>query len=197
MEAPLNDPETDPRESAESLMCRYVAGDTAAFKRLYSELSPRLFGYLLRLTRHKERAEDLVQITFTKVHRAKDSYLIGAPILPWILAIARRSFYDERRHAKVRPEDLSYDGSLPEPTAHEAALGSDMAEALELAFRRLPTAYAEAIQLTKITGLSVAEASEVLGTSRTAVKLRVHRGYLLLRQELEHFSRNHETSLAD
>lgn len=174
----------------EELMVRYVEGDAAAFEMLYRHLSPKLFGYLLRLTRHRERAEDLVQVTFSKIHRARDSYLAGAPLLPWVLAIARRSFYDERRRAKVRPEDLSYDGSLPEPKTENDAIGSDMAAALEHAMSQLPASYAEAIQLTKITGLSIAEAAEVLGASKTAVKLRVHRGYTLLRKELEQYGRS-------
>ncbi len=173
----------------EDLMASYVEGDAAAFETLYRHLSPKLFGYLLRLTRHRERAEDLVQITFSKIHRARDSYLCGAPLLPWVLAIARRSFYDERRRAKVRPEDLSYDGIVPEPKIEPENLGNDVTAALEHAMGKLPTAYAEAIQLTKITGLSIAEASEVLGASKTAVKLRVHRGYTILRQELEQYGR--------
>lgn len=90
----------------------------------------------------------------------------------------------------MRPEDLSYDGSLPEPKTENDAIGSDMAAALEHAMSQLPASYAEAIQLTKITGLSIAEAAEVLGASKTAVKLRVHRGYTLLRKELEQYGRS-------
>lgn len=177
-------------DSLEGLMVRYVAGDGQAFEDLYRELSPKLFGYLLRLTRQREQAEDLVQVTFSKVHRARDSYLKGAPLLPWILAIARRSFFDAKRRSKVRPEYLSNDGVMPEPKPEEVALGTDVVEALERAMRDLPQTYAEAIQLTKITGLSIAEAAEVLGTSNTAVKLRVHRGYKILRKNLERFGRD-------
>lgn len=176
--------------SLEALMVGYVEGDSAAFEELYRKLSPKLFGYLLRMTRQREQAEDLVQVTFSKIHRARDSYLKGAPLLPWVLAIARRSFFDARRRTKVRPEYLSTDGTMPEPETEEAALGSDVVEALELAMQRLPESYAEAIQLTKITGLSIAEASEVLGTSKTAVKLRIHRGYKLLRKNLEAYGRD-------
>ena len=63
--------------------------------------------------------EDLVQVTFSKIHRARESYMRGAPLLPWVLAIARRSFLDERRRAKVRPEDLTGDGIVPEPKQEE------------------------------------------------------------------------------
>jgi DNA-directed RNA polymerase specialized sigma24 family protein len=41
-----------------------------------------------------------------------------------------------------------------------------------------------------VSGLSIAQAAEVLGASETAVKLRVHRGYTQLRKELERFSRS-------
>jgi len=164
-----------------------VGGSQAAFDLLYQRIATRLFGYLIRLTHDRERAEDLLQVTFTKLHRARDSYLRGAPVLPWVFAIARRAFLDERRPIRSRQEDLSHDGSLPEP-APEPAPGP-LSDALELALARLPDNYREAIVLTKITGLSVIEAAEVLGTTPTAVKLRVHRGYKELRQYLEEFQR--------
>ena len=173
----------------EELMERYVDGETAAFEHLYRRVASKLFGYLLRLTRHRERAEDLLQITFAKIHRARSSYLRGAPVLPWFIAIARRSFLDERRAAASRSEDLSSDGSLPEPKSDLAGVANDLSEALERALDSLPEPYREAIALTKLTGLSVAEAAEILGTTPTAVKLRVHRGYVSLREQLESFGR--------
>jgi len=175
--------------TAEQLMERYVGGNPDAFGELYRRISPSLMGYLLRLTRNRERAEDLLQVTFSKLHRARESYLKGAPVLPWALAIARRSFLDERRAAKSRSEDLSADGTLPEPPPTPEGVSNDVSDAIERALDGLPEAYREAIQLTKISGLSIAEAASVLGTSDTAVKLRVHRGYNLLRKELERFSR--------
>lgn len=175
--------------NSEQLMERYVDGEAEAFEFLYRRVSPNLMGYLLRLTRNRERAEDLLQITFSKIHRARASYLKGAPVLPWILAIARRSFLDERRSANVRTEDLSPDGSLPEQQNDERPLPAELSDALEVAIGRLPETYREAIVLTKITGLSVAEAASVLGATETAVKLRVHRGYNQLRKELEQYSR--------
>lgn len=175
--------------TVEDLMERYVDGNAAAFDALYERISAKLFGYLMRLTRNRERAEDLLQITFAKVHRARQSYIRGAPVLPWMLAIARRSFYDERRAQNSRGEELSADGTLPEPRVTNDDVPNDVSEALERAMDELPEAYREAIQLTKITGLSVAQAAEVLGTTPTAVKLRVHRGYGQLRRQLERFDR--------
>ncbi len=177
--------------TVEELMERYVDGEALAFDALYERISAKLFGYLMRLTRNRERAEDLLQITFAKVHRARQSYIRGAPVLPWILAIARRSFYDERRAQSSRSEELSSDGTLPEPRQTHDSVPNDVSEALERAMDELPEPYREAIQLTKITGLSVAQAAEVLGATPTAVKLRVHRGYAQLRKQLERYNRGH------
>lgn len=164
----------------------YVDGDKVAFELLYDRISVRLFGYLIRLTKHRERAEDLLQVTFAKVHRSRASYLRGAPLLPWVYAIARRAFLDERRRNRSRREDLSADGTLPEPGTQQQ-VPAGMNDALEAALAELPENYREAIVLTKITGLSAAEAAEVLGTTATAVKLRVHRGYKELRSSLEEY----------
>ena len=188
----LGSPRVDTRAeppTPELLMERYVGGSAQAFSELYRRISPNVMGYLLRLTRSRVRAEDLLQITFSKIHRARDSYLKGAPVLPWVLAIARRSFLDERRAAKSRTEDLSADGTLPEPPPVQEGAPTDVSVALEQALDALPEAYREAIQLTKISGLSIAEAATVLGATETAVKLRIHRGYNQLRKELERFAR--------
>jgi RNA polymerase sigma-70 factor (ECF subfamily) len=176
--------------SVEELMEQYVDGSASAFEELYRRIAPSLLGYLLRLTRNRERAEDLLQVTFAKIHRARGSFLRGAPVMPWVHAIARRSFLDERRAASSRTEDLSADGTLPEPRQEPERIPSDLSEALERALDALPEAYREAIQLTKISGLSIAEAASVLGTTETAVKLRIHRGYTQLRKGLEGFSRS-------
>jgi RNA polymerase sigma-70 factor (ECF subfamily) len=181
----LTEPELWLTASTEALMEAYVAGSASAFDELYARIAPKLFGHLLRLTRDRQRAEDLLQVTFVKIHRARSSYLEGAPVLPWASAIARRSFFDEVRKRRVRHEELSFDGQLPEPAQSESAVPMEVGEALERALDALPEAYREAIQLTKVSGLSIQEAAAVLGATPTAVKLRVHRGYVALRKALE------------
>jgi RNA polymerase sigma factor (sigma-70 family) len=165
----------------EQAMQAYVGGDVAAFARIYRRVAPALYSYLLRLTRDRPRAEDLLQITFAKVHGARSSYIPGAPPVPWMLAIAHRAFLDEQRTKRSRFEDLSQDGRLPERPEPKEFLSDDLSDALERALEGLPERYRHAIHLTKITGLSLNEAADVLDTTPLAVKLRVHRGYSLMR----------------
>lgn len=166
------------------LMQRYVDGDTQAFNELYARSAGRLLAFLIRLTRDRDQAEDLLQTTFAKVHRARDSYMEGAPVLPWLYAIARRTFYDTERSRRARHESLSRDGVLPDTAAHGASSKIELPHALDRALAALPTGHREALLLTKFFGYSGDEAAAALGTTRAAIKVRVHRANQQLREVL-------------
>src|SRR3977135_2512173 len=85
---------------AKQLMQRYCDGDAGAFRELSALVAPRLLGYLLKMARERALADDLLQQTFLKVHRARAAYVRGADPLPWIYSIAHRTFIDETRKHK-------------------------------------------------------------------------------------------------
>ena len=177
----------DPRD----LMQRYQEGDAAAFRELYALVAPRLLGYLVKMARDRSLADDLLQLTFLKVHRARAAYVRGADPVPWMYAIAHRTFIDEvrrRQRAVVRTAG----DDLPEVPAgltgesadrrDEPRVDPELArEALD-ALAELPAQQREAVVLTKLEGKSVAEAAEIAGTSIGAMKVRAHRGYEALRK---------------
>jgi RNA polymerase sigma-70 factor (ECF subfamily) len=169
-------------------MERYADGDDAAFNELYDLLSPRIYAFLLRQTRSKHRAEDLVQQTFLQIHRSRSHFKPGADVLPWAFAIARRLTIDSfrRSHGGAEEAELETVGSWASPLP----LPDDLASARQLSARvgeelsRLPENQRVAFEMIRQEGLSVAEAAQVLGTTITAVKLRAHRAYLTLRASL-------------
>jgi RNA polymerase sigma-70 factor, ECF subfamily len=167
-----------------------LAGDARAFESLYRALAPRVRGFLRGLCGDERVAEDLTQTTFLKVHRARHTYQSGAPVEPWIFAIARRTLLDHRRARRRRPEDLSTDGTVPEPAAREEVVeGFDrldpaVAEALIAGLNALPEAQREAVVLLKVEGLSVADAAVIAGVTPGALKVRAHRGYEALRRAI-------------
>lgn len=180
----------DPR----ALMQRYCAGDAAAFRGLYQAIAPRLLGYLVRLARDRSVAEDLLQQTFWKVHRARAAYVLGADPVPWIYAIAHRTFLDEARR-RGRGATVTDPDQLPEipatvtgtPAAVEAErteADPERARAALAALAALPAAQREAVILTKLDGKSFREAAEIAGTTTGAMKVRAHRGYVALRKAL-------------
>ncbi|HUQ07843.1 MAG TPA: RNA polymerase sigma factor [Kofleriaceae bacterium] len=177
-----------------ALMQMYCDGDANAFRQLYALIAPRVHGYLLRMVRERAAADDLVQLTFLKVHRARAAYVRGADPVPWIFAIAHRTFLDDvrgKQRARVRVTD---DGETPEAVADitGAADGAgiegdgtkELTAATLAALQMLPPAQREAVVLTKLSGKSIAEAAEIAGTTPGAMKVRVHRGYEALRKAL-------------
>jgi RNA polymerase sigma-70 factor (ECF subfamily) len=179
----------DPRD----LMQRYQDGDAHAFRELYALVAPRLLGYLLKMARSRAVAEDLLQQTFLKVHRARGAYVCGADPLPWIYAIAHRTFLDEARRGKRAVVQAGGD-DVPEIPAgltgesddrrDEPRVDPELARAALDALAELPTQQREAVVLTKLDGKSVAEAAEIAGTTVGAMKVRAHRGYEALRRLL-------------
>lgn len=171
-------------------MDRYAAGDDAAFAEVYDRLAPRLFGFLLRQTRDRARAEDVVQQTMLRIHKARGRFLPGAEVMPWAFAIARRLLVDSFRRGTrevlaASDDDDSNDLLVAlDAGADEIAIAKETAAKLDAELRRLPENQRVAFELIKQEGLSVAEAAQVLGTTVAAVKLRAHRAYEALREVL-------------
>ena len=176
--------------SPEELMTRYCDGDAAAFRALYDLAAPRLLGYLKRLSGNEATAQDLLQQTFLKLHHHRANYVRGADPMPWLYTIAQRTFFDESRRQKRAHVRLSV-GAVPEVAANLSggAQGEEPAEEVDAATRealndaieRLPKQQRDALLLTKVHGKSMAEAAEILGTTRGALKVRAHRAYVALR----------------
>ncbi|CAN5916823.1 sigma-70 family RNA polymerase sigma factor [soil metagenome] len=180
----------DPKE----LMAKYCDGDASAFRELYATVSPRLYGYLVKMSRSRALADDLLQQTFLKVHRARAAYVRGADPLPWIYAIAHRTFIDEVRKGKRAKVFVGDTDDLPEIAADlsgepadrtdEPRVDPELLAATLDALAGLPDQQREAVVLTKLEGKSVAQAAEIAGTTVGAMKVRAHRGYEALRRLL-------------
>lgn len=172
-------------------MERYANGDDAAFAEVYDAIAPRLLGFLRKATRDGFASEDLMQQTLLQMHRARGSFISGAPVMPWAFAIARRLLIDGARrrrverglfsHAPVDDDRTRYDPTAGSATAGDVLDARRLERRLQQRLDALPETQRSAYQLVKQEGLSLKHAAEVLGTSVTAVKLRTHRAYVALR----------------
>jgi RNA polymerase sigma-70 factor (ECF subfamily) len=163
----------------------FLDGDARAFERLYQQLAPRVMGVLVHMSRDACLAEDLTQAVFLKLYRSRDAYQRGMLVMPWVFAIARNTFIDQRRMSRRCPERLSSDGVLPEPEPQEPATDSRAASsALHDLLQGLPEHQRSALMLHKVHGLSVAEAASLCGTSPGSIKMRMQRAYHNLREML-------------
>ena len=180
-------------DGADAAMERYARGDETAFADLYDAIAPRLLAFLRRATRDPSAAEDLMQQTLLHMHRARGSFIPGAPVMPWARTIARRLVTDSARRRRVErrlfSEAPTDDQTSYDPTT-ALAPADDLLHARRLAWRiqdridALPELQRTAYRLLRQEGLSLKRAAELLGTSVTAVKLRAHRASVALRAVL-------------
>lgn len=158
-----------------ALMLASLAGNADAHRVLLSQLAIRLHGfYGRRLGRDAADVEDLVQETLLAVHMRRASYDRTSPVTGWVYAIARYKWVDHLRRSKVRDaiaideceELFCIDDNESTAAAHDV---SQLLAGLSERQR-------EAIQLTRIEGLSTQEAAQRLGQSESLIKVSVHRG---------------------
>ena len=174
----------------ETLMAAYVAGDRRAFEQLFARLAPRLHRFFRRSFGAEATADDLLQITFLKLHKARDTYKPEMRVAPWAFAIAARVRLDEFRKRKRLAEDGDEEAlaRADEARAAEArddgAIDGGTAEAVRRAVEALPESQRVVVHLNRFEGMTFAEIARVLGTTEGAIKLRAFRAYAALREAL-------------
>lgn len=181
--------------SDETLMAAYVAGDRRAFEQLFARLAPRLHRFFQRSFRAEATADDLLQVTFLKLHRARETYKPDMRVAPWAFAIAARVRLDEFRRRKRLAEDGDEEAlaraeeARAAETRDEGALDGDAADAVRRAVDALPESQRVVVHLNRFEEMTFAEIARVLGTTEGAVKLRAFRAYGALRRVLAPLAR--------
>lgn len=174
-------------------MAAYVAGDTRAFDKLFAMLAPRIHGFFLRSFGDRAVADDLLQTTMLKLHRARADYRPELPLRPWVFAIAARVRLDELRRRYRLPEDTgeeALDAAIEAQSLKPAdAPPADVVAAVRAALEKLPESQRVIVNLHRYEGMTFPEIAKVLGTTEGAVKLRAFRAYEKLRKELAHLAR--------
>ncbi len=153
--------------------------DRVAFAGWVDAYWPRVFRWLLGMTRDPHAAEDLTQETFLKAWRAVRTFRPGAEVGPWLFTIARNTLTDSGRTApRAQPLPPGVSASAPSPADEaEDREGGDL---LRTACDRLPPAYREAYLLWAVGGVSFADVGRVVGTSEATARWRVFKARSLL-----------------
>ncbi len=195
----------------EALLARLRTGDPQAFRHLFEAHADRLYRLALSLLRDPSRAEDVVQEAFLAALTHLNTFEGRARLGTWLYRVAYNASLSQLRE-RVEEElpsegDASEDES-PIPMPHtlvdwditpEVVLGNREARSqLEAAIASLPESQRAVFLLRDVEGLSTAETAEALGLSEVAVKVRLHRARLALRERLsayfaERFSRQEST----
>ncbi len=182
-----------------TLLERLRAGDEAACEAFLRENMGRLLAVARRYLRCEEDARDAVQDAFISAFRAIASFQGGSSLSTWLHRIVVNACLMKIRTRKRRPED-SIEDLLPnfDETGHrvgnldpwvesaESALArKETRERVRASIEKLPESYRAVLLLRDIDELSTEEAARMLGTTTTAVKVRLHRARQALRTLLE------------
>jgi RNA polymerase sigma-70 factor (ECF subfamily) len=175
-------------DSDEALFERFIAGDLAAFDRLYGRLERPLFGFVRAQLGDTEESEDVVHEAFVAVLRERNRRTEIRSFRAWIFQVAHNLCMNRVRTRKragkalemVRQSGEPSESPAPDEHAFEHA---ERHAALLGAVARLPTALADVYRL-RAAGMSYDEVSAVLSIPVGTVRSRMHEMVKRLREEM-------------
>jgi len=189
-------------EDDRELLARAQAGDMSAFESLVGRHEDKVYGLALRMTRSEADAAEITQDTFLSAYQHLAEFRGEAAFGSWVHRIAANNALMRLRRQKVLDivgDDLAGPeftdrGSLAEPPesdwtkrADDILLDEELGRAIQEATDALPEGYREVFLLKDVEGLSYEEISEMVGISVPAVKSRLHRARLALREAIDAF----------
>src|SRR5689334_17111491 len=185
----------------DALLQRAQEGDTAAFESLVEREQDKVYGLALRMTRSEADAAEIAQDTFFSAYQHLKDFRGQAAFGSWVHRIAANHALMRLRHRRVvekSEESLSEPGFTRmgilrrppeqwERPADEQVLDAELGQAIERATDRLPEGYREVFLLKDVEGLSYEQIAEITGDSVPAIKSRLHRARLSLREAIDQF----------
>ena len=163
---------------------RILAGDEAAFRKLFDRAFPRLYRYTLaRLDGDQDAARDVVQQTFCRAIERLDKYRGEAALYTWLFQICRNTLGDyfrytsrENRHAaplEELPQVRAVLDVLAAPLDSDPETGAwrcEVSRFVQATVDVLPDRYAQILEWKYIDGRPVRAISEQLGVSEKAAE---------------------------
>lgn len=173
---------------------RLKAGDPEGCTLCVRAHSDELYRLAYRMLHDPAAAEDVVQDTFVNAFKGLDKFDGRAALGTWLFRIAyNNALMRLRSRRPTAPLEAETDGEGLDLTPvvvrwndqpEEIVERHETAEVLERAIDSLPTSLKTVFQLRDIEERSTEETAEILGASRAAVKVRLHRARLALREKL-------------
>jgi RNA polymerase sigma-70 factor (ECF subfamily) len=175
----------------EALLTALRIGDEQALAKLLERHAPAVYRFGVRMCRDPEDAKDVVQDTLLAAARGLRDFRGGSALSTWLFTIARSFCIKKRRRRAGAPDEtvaLESEGAraiaAPDAAPDEAAADREIGAALDEAIDALEPMYREVLVLRDVEGLTAPEVANVLGIGVDAVKSRLHRARVAVRERL-------------
>jgi len=194
---------SDPQqtETLTDAVKRLQNGDKTALNFILEQCQERLFYYALKMTGDSSDAEDVLQEVFVTVLEKIDTLREPGAFLSWAFTTAKNLCYLHHRGRKREVENTvpledylpRFDHGRSGPVedwsdrVEGGVLNRELARHLDAAIEKLPMEYREILILRDVEDLSNEEAGQVCGLSVAAVKSRLHRARLFVRENLSRY----------
>ena len=178
------------RDTELALVERLRRGDPDAFDDVYAAFNTRLFTFLLRLSRRRDVAEDLLEETWLRLVKHARRLAADTRLGPWLFTVARnlhvsyirsRMLEDSAAASLIGLWPFSLDRSSP----FEAVAASELERRIERALGAMPAASREVLLLVAVAGMDHSDAADICGITPEALRQRLHRAREMLSKALE------------
>lgn len=173
-----------------ALVERLRQGDVDAFDAVHSALNARLFTFLVRLSRRREVAEDLLEETWLRLVKHAGRLRPDTRLAPWLFTVARHLYISHTRSRMLEDSAMTslialWPAMVSRSSPFEAAAASELQRRVERALARMPASSREVLLLVGVAGLDPSDAADVCGITPEALRQRLHRAREALSTALE------------
>ena len=196
-------PETSPIPD-EKLVELYInSNDENAFEEIINRYCDKIYRLAFRITRDHHSAEEVLQEVFITLLKKINTFRGESKFSSWLYRVTANASYMHLRSEKKYENDVSLEDYVPydengtlvgrikakdwSDRPEKALLSKEAMEIIEKAVDELPEPYRVVVHLRDIEGLSNEEVSVLLGLSVPALKSRLHRARLFLRDKLSDY----------
>ena len=193
-------------ELEEQLVQKAKEGDRKAFAEIVRRNEDIVYSFAFKVCRNKEYAAETYQDAFVNVYQKLNQFNGKSKFSTWLYSIVSNCCLMKRRKSKLEKDSISIDElnardndhhdehkiEKPEApnwnaTPFEVAMRSELKTALDEAIQKLPVEYRLVFVLRDIEGKPAFETAKILKISVPAVKSRLRRARLFLKDELSEF----------